>query len=170
MNKLNKLDKQMQSLIKKERLNDQDVFFADYGTFEEIPLFSRWSYVDFLKEYSFDKRNEILIEQAIKLIDEALTNGKSIPNLNFNEYFICISITRWESVKERGCISPNVYISKRKSWLLSFLELAEFETPETIMIKNYLCNLNVKGKKVCVSKSYGCGNDRIYIVDEFFLN
>ncbi|WP_318357880.1 Imm15 family immunity protein [Enterobacter sp.] len=167
---MSKLNKQMQSLIKKERLDEQNIFFADYGTFEEIPLFSRWSHVDFLKKYNLDKRNEILLEQAIKLTDSAITNAKLIQNLNFNEYFICVSIMDWDDIDERGCISPNIYISKRKSWLLSFLELVEFDSPETSMIKNYLYNLNIKEKRVCVSKSYGGENDRIYIVDDFFLN
>lgn len=167
---MNELNKKMQSLIKKESLDKQDLFFADYGTFEEIPLFSRWSHINFLKKYSFDKRNEVLIEQAISLTDEAMTSAKLIPNLDFNEYFICISITKWDDINERGCISPNIYISRRKPWLLSFLELVEFDSPETSMIKNYLYNLNIKEKRVCVSKCYGGENDRIYIVDDFFLN
>lgn len=167
---MNELNRQIQSLIKKERLDDQDLFYANYGTFEEIPLFSRWSYVDFLKKYSFDKRNKILIKQAISLTDEAMTNAKLVPNLDFNEYFICVSITKWDDVDDRGCISPNIYISKRKTWLLPFLGFKELESSKVTMIKGYLSDLNIIGKRVCVSKSYGGENDRIYIVDDFFLN
>ena len=73
---MNELNKQIRTLIKKEKLDNQNVFFADYESFEEIPLFSRWSHVNFLEKYSFDKRNEILLEQAIKLVDEAIVNAE----------------------------------------------------------------------------------------------
>jgi len=166
---MNDLNKEIQILIKKEKLDNQNIFFADHESFEEIPLFSRWSHIDFLKEYSFDKRNEILLEQAIKLVDNAIVNAELVPGLDFNEYFICVSIVDWDDVEELGCISPNIYISKRKNWLLPLLSLRECESFEVGMIKKYVSNLNLKEKKVCVSKSYGGENDRIYIVDEFFL-
>ncbi len=96
---------------------------------EKLPesVTSRWSYIDFIKKYSFDKRNEILLEQAIKLVDEAIVNAKLVPGLDFNEYFICVSIVDWGDIEELGCISPNIYISKRKNWLLPLLELREYE-------------------------------------------
>ncbi|EOA4404554.1 Imm15 family immunity protein [Citrobacter amalonaticus] len=166
---MNELNKQIRTLIKKEKLDNQNVFFADYESFEEIPLFSRWSHVNFLEKYSFDKRNEILLEQAIKLVDEAIVNAELVPGLDFNEYFICVSIMDWGDIEELGCITPNIYISKRKNWLLPLLELREYESFEVKMIKKYVSNLGLRGKKVCVSKSYGGENDRIYIVDEFFL-
>ncbi|WP_148873174.1 Imm15 family immunity protein [Serratia marcescens] len=166
---MNELDKQMQLLIKKEKLDDQNIFFEEYETFEEIPLFSQWSYVDFLKKYSFDKRNEILLEKSIKLTDEAMANAKLVPGLDFNEYFICVSIVDWYDIEERGCISPSIYVSRRKRWLLPLLGLREIESSEINMIKKYLINLNIKKKVICVSKSHGYENDRIYIVDECLL-
>lgn len=164
-----KLNEEMQALIKKEGLDDAQVFFSDYETFEEIPLFSRWSHVNFLKKYDFNKRNEILLKQSVNLVNEIMDNAKFIPSLDVNEYFICVSITNLEDIGELGCISPNIYISKRRSWLLNLLELREIESPEIKMIKMYLLNLNINKKIVCVSKNYGHENDRIYIVDDYFI-
>lgn len=166
---MNKSIKKMQNLIKKGRLDDPNVLYGDYETFEEIPLFSRWSYIDFLQNYSFDEKNKILLKQATALTEEAFTNARKIKNLDFNEYFICITITDWDYIDELGCISPNVFISKRKNWILPLLKLSEFDSPEANMIKTYLHDLNIDGKMVCVSKSYDNDNDRIYLVDNFFL-
>ncbi|HAV1239794.1 TPA: hypothetical protein JGU28_004587 [Salmonella enterica] len=167
---MNKLNKELCNLIKKEKLDDPSVLFGDYGTFEEIPLFSRWAHINFLKKYNFDKKNKILLEQAIAVVNETMINSNRMPNLDASEYFICTSVTSWDYIDELGCISPNIFVSKRKSWILPLLGFREFNSPETNMLKAYLYDLNISGKTVCVSKSYGNENDRVFIVDDFFLN
>lgn len=166
---MNNLIKEMQNLVKKEKLDNPNLFFGDYGTFEEIPLFSRWSHVDFLKKYNFDERNKTLLKQAIILTNEAILNATQVKNLDYDEYFICVSVISWDYIDELGCISPNIFVSKRRSWILPLLGLKTFESPEINMIEKYLCDLRISKKTVYVSKSYGNDDDRIYIVDDFFL-
>lgn len=60
-----KLEKKMQELIKKEELNDSSIFFSDYDTFEEIPLFSRWENISFLSSLSFNEKNKVLIKKRL---------------------------------------------------------------------------------------------------------
>lgn len=166
---MKKFNKEIQSLIKKEGLDKPNIFFDNYGTFEEIPLFSRWAHVDFLKKYDIEQRNKILIQLANDVASKAISDAKTISNLKFDEYFICISVTDWDDIDELGCISPNIFISRRKTWLLSLLELREIESPEVNMLKTYLHDLNINEKIVCVSKSYEDEKDRVYIVDDSFL-
>lgn len=166
---MNKLIKEMQNLVRKEKLDNPRLYFGDYKTFEEIPLFSRWSHINFLKKYNFNERNKALLKQAITLTDEAMAKGMHVKELDYDEYFICVSITSWDYIDELGCISPNVFVSKRRGWLLPLLDLKEFESPEISMLKTYLYDLNISEKKVYVSISYGNDDDRIYIVDDFFF-
>lgn len=166
---MKKLNNKIQSLIKKEGLDRPHVFFANYETFEEIPLFSRWAHIDFLKKYDFAQRNKILIQLACDVTNRTINEAQKHSNLNFDEYFICISITDWDDIDELGCISPNIFISRRKTWILPLLELREIESSETNMLKAYLHTLNIINKIVCVSKSHGGENDRVYIVDDLFL-
>lgn len=163
------LHKELHNLIKKEGLDEQNVLFGNYSTFEEVPLFSRWAHINFLKKYDFDIKNKILLEQAITLVNEAIINSKHIPNLDAAEYFACVSITSWDCIDELGCISPNIFISKRKSWIMPLIGLREVESSETNMLKAYLNDLNISGKVVCVSKTYGNEDDRLFIVDDFFF-
>ncbi len=44
---------EMKMLLKKEGLLQKDLYFADYETFEEVPLFSLWHHIDFLKDFTF---------------------------------------------------------------------------------------------------------------------
>ncbi|WP_434526879.1 Imm15 family immunity protein [Photorhabdus asymbiotica] len=142
--------------------NFSNLFKTEYETFEEIPLFSRCIRINFLKKYDFDKRNELLLEHATKLVDKVIANAPSILGVDFNDYFSCISITKWDCISEFGCISPNFYISKRKTWLLSHLRLREVNSAEIKMVKGYLSKLNINKKKVYISKDYDSENKRIY--------
>jgi hypothetical protein len=167
---MNKIDENFRKLLTLEGLDEQDVFYADYATFEEIPLFSRWMRINFLKKYDFDKRNELLLQFATKFVEKLLSNAPYILGDNgSSEYFSCVSITNWDCISEIGCISPNFYISKKKTWLLSNLGLETANFPEIKMIENYLSNLQINKKKVCISKGYDPENKRIYIVDDFLL-
>lgn len=47
---------EMKLLLKKEGLLQKDIYFAEYDTFEEIPLFSHDSHIDFLKDFTFDEK------------------------------------------------------------------------------------------------------------------
>lgn len=167
---MKKSNEKLQSLIKKRKLNEPEVLFGDYGTFEEIPIFSKWAHINFLKEYGSEERNKILLKVSNDLVERAISDAKVFPGVNFDEYFICVSITDWDDIKEFGCFSPNIFISRRKAWILPLLSLREHESTEANMLKAYFCDLDINGKIICVSKSYGGDNDRIFIVDNFFLN
>lgn len=151
-------DKEMQKLIKKEGLDDPSIFFADYDTFEEIPLFSRWKNISFLSPLSFNEKNKVLIKTGLELIH----NSKKCECNDIDDYFICLSLTNWDDYEEINCLTPNIYISRRKEWLLSNLKLRETQTIEENIIREYLFSLGLPDRKVFISEGFS-ENKRVYI-------
>ena len=57
-------------IISKEPYNNMNVFFESYESFEEIPIVSRYSRLDFLKEeMNNDKVSELLVSTAVFLMN-----------------------------------------------------------------------------------------------------
>ena len=155
------------ALIKKEKLNDFSIYFKEYESYEEIPLFSRYKNISFLSGFSFNEKNKLLIRQGVELI--GYIRGISSDYLNESEledYFICLSITDldFHDYKEVGCLSPHICISRRKKWLLSSLELSQKNSIEENLIKEYLYSLNLNSNDVYVTKK-SVNIDRIYVFD-----
>ncbi|PWV98489.1 Imm15 family immunity protein [Mangrovibacter plantisponsor] len=161
---MNKFDKKIQKLIKKEGLNDPDIFFADYETFEEIPLFSRSSDISFLSSLSFDDKNTILLQSAIELLTmqtnlvvNALGKDKA------DDFFSCVTITGWDSAEEMGYLKPNILLTQRKTWLLSNLNLKPSDCIEAKLVRKYLADISTPELRVLISDGFE-KNKRLYIV------
>lgn len=155
------------SLIKKEKLNDFSIYFRNYESYEEIPLFSRYENISFLSDFSFNEKNKMLIRKGIELV--RCIRDLSLSYLSENEckdYFICLSITDWDlnDYKEINCLSPHIYVSRKKEWLLSCLEFTQKSSIEENLIKEYLCSLNLNGSDVYVTKKSTSIN-RVYVLD-----
>lgn len=162
-----KLEKKMQELIKKEELNDSSIFFSDYDTFEEIPLFSRWENISFLSSLSFNEKNKVLIKKTLELIADCNSCSRNYID-NVNDYFICLSLTNWDDYGEINCLTPNVFVSRRKGWLLSKLKLRETQTIEENIIREYLFSLGFSDCKVFISASFS-ENKRVYVINTSML-
>ena len=162
-------NEEMKSLIKKEGLDNPDIFFADYETFEEIPLFSRWKNISFLSHFSFDEKNIILLRKCIDLVAYCYTLiDKYLDNESINDYFIAISLTGWDDHEEINCLTPNLVISRRKKWLLSNLKLKKSQTIEENIARDYLLSLACSDYEVFVSDSFK-KNKRVYLVRRLFF-
>ncbi|MBF7977793.1 MULTISPECIES: Imm15 family immunity protein [Rahnella] len=156
------------TLIKKEKLNDLSIYFSDYESYEEIPLFSRYKNISFLSELSFNEKNKILIRKGIELIRHVSEVSLSyLKEDETEDYFICLSITDWDfdDYKEINCLSPHIYISRKKEWLLSCLELTQKNSIEENLVKEYLTFLDLNSCDVYVSGK--CTNtNRVYILEQ----
>lgn len=157
-----KFDKEMQKLIKKEGLNDSSIFFSDYDTFEEIPLFSRWKNISFLSSLSFNEKNKVLIKKGLELIADSHSCSNNYID-NVNNYFACLSLTNWDDYEEINCLTPNIFVSRKKEWLLSNLKLRETQTIEENIIREYLFSLGVADYKVFISEGFS-KSKRVYII------
>ncbi|WP_159566460.1 Imm15 family immunity protein [Budvicia diplopodorum] len=160
---------EMKMLLKKEGLLQKDLYFADYETFEEIPLFSRTAHIDFLQDFTFDEENTILINQAIGLADNAHKTAIGSLANDADDYFVCVSITGWKDIKELNCLTPNLYISRRRAWLLSCLNLEQHHTAQEVLINRYLLASGLEEYMAYSSKSAGGDPVRIYIVNQRYF-
>ncbi|MFP2420360.1 Imm15 family immunity protein [Pseudescherichia vulneris] len=116
------------TLIKKEKLNDFSIYFNEYESYEEIPLFSRYKNISFLSGFSFNEKNKLLIRQGVELIGYIReVSSDYLSESELEDYFICLSITDldFHDYKEVNCLSPHIYVSRRKKWLLSSLDLSQ---------------------------------------------
>lgn len=168
---INKLNKKFNDLIKKEKLDRFDIYFRQYQDFEEIPLFSRLKHITFLSSLSFNEKNKLLINLSVKLIDCIL--AKSINYINseeLREYFICLTITEWDDYKEIDCLTPCIYVSRRKTWILSNLKLSYQSSIEENLVNEYLYSLGLNQYSAFVPSGENGENKRIYIIKKNILN
>jgi hypothetical protein len=165
---MNKFEKEIINLLNTEGLNNMQIYFADYDTFEELPLFSRWKNIDFLKDLDFDEKNKILIQIAIKLIEKAKNEIPSHLQHEVEDYFICVSITSWEDIDEINCLTPAIFISRKARWILSCLELQESEFSEKLLIDKYMKSLGLDNYKSYTTKDFSSTKDRIYLINKSY--
>lgn len=166
---VSKIDIKVKQLIEKEGLDNEDLYYADYETFEEIPLFSRWSQIDFLKERPFDDNNLLLISHAITLSENANNLAYTKLGGEHSEYFCCVTLTKWDCVAEINCITPNLYITRRKSWVFSYVKFRQTHSKEELIAKNYIKKLGVSNHGIYISKLVDGNVNRVYIVNEKLL-
>jgi len=161
---MNHIDKKIHNLIKKEGLDDPKVYFSEYETFEELPLFSRWNDISFLSHLSFDEKNKVLLKVAMNLLKKNATLAKSIVNdVELADFFSCITITGWDDAAEMGSLRPNILLTRRKKWLLSNLNLKQSDVPEAKLIKYYLSSISAFNYSVLTSNGFE-KNKRVYII------
>lgn len=167
---MNSFDREMKRLLHKEGLDNADVYYADYDTFEEIPLFSRWNQISFLSSLSFDEKNKLFIRKSAELV--SYYHDKSKEYLDKDEqkdYFICMSLTGWDDCEEINCLTPNIVLSRRKGWLLTHLKLKKTGSDEERLVKQYLSSLALTDFDVFVSEG-GKANKRVYVVQESIID
>ncbi|WP_170116081.1 Imm15 family immunity protein [Brenneria roseae] len=158
-------DRELDLLIEHEGLNEESVYLRDYQDFEEIPLFSRFDNISFLGSLSFDEKNKVLIKKGLEVLEKSveLVTGK-LPKNDCLDYFSCLTLTDIDDFHEVNCYTPNIFISKRKRWLLQHLDLTQKNTPEEKLINGYLVLLGRGEYVVSVPSNYSEDNKRIYVV------
>jgi hypothetical protein len=163
---MNKMDAKVKKLLIKEGFDNEELFYADYETFEEIPLFSRWHHIEFLKNRTLNDNNLLLISNAIGLSENANSIAREKLGDAYSEYFCCVTLTQWDCVGEINCITPNLYITRRKSWLFSYVKLHKTNSKEEVVTTQYINSLGVLGYGVYTSNLVDGSVNRVYIVNE----
>jgi len=161
------LDESFDLLVKKENLDDFEVYFKKYQDFEEIPIFSRYKRLSFLSALSFNEKNKFLIKKGLELIEKIVkkSNDYLKPN-DVDNYFICLSVTDWDNYEGINCLTPNIFVSIKKRWILSCLNLMQQCSIEENLIEEYLHSLSLQNNSVFVPKEYDGENKRVYIINE----
>ncbi|PLY45579.1 hypothetical protein F153LOC_08090 [Lelliottia sp. F153] len=165
---MSELDSKIKKILQNEGFYNDALYLADYDSFEEIPLFSRWKSVSFLKKKSFDENNKLLISHAVKLVEHALKVSLINAGKEAHEdFFCCVTLTKWDNVDEINCITPNIYITRRRKWLFSYINLKKtFSKEETLALK-YIHELGLYNYDVYIS---GESDDirRVYIINDIY--
>ncbi|WP_416410787.1 Imm15 family immunity protein [Pantoea sp. App145] len=158
-------EKEMEKLKKKEGLDNLSVFFADYETFEEIPLFSRWKNISFLSKLTFNEKNKVLLESSLKMVDFCQKEAvKYLREDELDDYFICTTLTGWDDYDEINCLNANFFISRKKDWLLTHLNLSKNNSIEENLISEYLLSFSRLDFDVVCSNEFE-HNKRVFVVN-----
>lgn len=122
-------------LIKKESLDDLSIFIKDYETFEEIPLVSRYSHLDFICSFIEKKDTQafLLSLSYFYLINIKLYAKKNLTPTELSSFFICLTFNDFEDLKDIGYCIPNFFVT-RKLNMFDFLNTHDNKT----IIKDYL--------------------------------
>ena len=111
-----------------------------------------------------------MIKKCLELINTCKLKVKDyIDDKNINNYFICVSLTDWEDYEEINCLTPNIYISRKKNWLLSLLKLKHSQTIEENLIREYLFSIKKFDYTVLISRDFE-SYKRVYIVLKSIIN
>lgn len=165
---MKKFEKKMKNLFKKEGLDDNSIFFAEYDTFEEIPLYSRWKNISFLDGFSFDEKNKVLINSCLRLVTTCKEQADFyLGEENASSYFVCATLTGWDDYDEINCLNVNVFVSRRKEWLLNNLKLSTKNSPEEEITSSYLKSLSYEDFEVLCANEFE-SNKRVFIVNKEF--
>ena len=163
------LKQELIHLIKKEGLDKAEIYYRNYEHFEEIPLYSRWYHIDFLSLFKFNEKNKVLIKLGIELIESAYASSTDhLKEAELKEYFICLTITNWDDYEEIQCLGINVFISRKKSWLLPQLDLRQKSSIEENLINEYLLSLNKRDFAVFVTNEVDEESKRVYILKNYY--
>lgn len=164
---MNKLDSKIRKIIKNEGFYNDEIYCADYDSFEEIPLFSRWKNISFLKDTSFDENNKLLISHAVNLAEHAIKVSCLNAGETHGDFFCCVTLTKWDSVDEINCITPNIYITRKREWLFSYVKLKQTDSKEEKLTMKYIKELDLTDYGVYVSGQ--CDNiRRVYIINNIY--
>lgn len=169
---IDKFEKNFLSLMRNEGLDNYSHYFSEFDSYEEIPLFSRYKNIEFLDSMSFNDKNKYLIKNGISIVKYIIELAPKILNKKeMDEFFICLSIMDWDldDYNEINCLTPNIYVSRKKTWLLSCLKLTQKNTIEENLVKEYLCSLNVKNSGVYVANTSNIEFKRVYILNQCIL-
>lgn len=165
---MSKLDSKIKKILENEGFYNDEIYFSDYDSFEEIPLFSRWKSVSFLKDTPFDENNKLLISHAVKLAEHAMkVSFLNTKKEEYEDFFCCVTITKWDSMDEINCITPNIYITRKKKWLFSYVKLRKTASKEEILTIKYINELGLTDYSVYISGK----NDsvrRVYIINNSY--
>lgn len=165
---MNKLNLKIKKIITKEGFYNDEIYRADYDSFEEIPLFSRWKDISFLKGNSFDENNKALISQAVELVEYATKISSSNTEGAHDDFFCCVTLTKWDCMCEINCITPNIYITKKKKWLFSYVKFKQTSSKEEVLTIKYISEIGLGNYGVYIS---GGSDDvrRVYIIKDAYI-
>ncbi len=161
------MKRRFKQLVKNEGLDKVEIYFKKFEDFEEYPLFSRNSEIAFLSKLSFDDKNKLLIFKTLEVIDSiVLAKKRYLNKIEADDYFICLTVTDWEDGEiEFGCLTPHVFVSRRKNWLLKHLQLGVHHTKEEMLINNYLSSLGYKNHHALTPKNQDVDSKRVYVMN-----
>jgi hypothetical protein len=110
-------------IFKKSEFLEVENFLNGIGSFEEIPIISRYKDGLFFEKYvERDGISFLLINAAIFYINNVYAFArKSMPESEYSNLFMCITLCNLEEdFKETGFVIPNVFITRTRH-LVNFL-------------------------------------------------
>jgi len=133
-------------LIKKENLFDLSIFIKEYSSFEEVPLVTRYSHIDFLNKF-IDQEDiqSFLINLGFFLLNNInFYAKKNLSPDEFKEFFVCMTFCNFEDYEETGYIIPNIFVTRKKG-SFSYLKEAKRQYTGDTNLKQALINCNLLG-------------------------
>lgn len=165
---MSELDSKIKKVLEDEGFYDDEIYCADYDLFEEIPLFSRWKSVSFLKNTPFDENNKLLISHAVTLAEHAMkVSAVNTEKKEREDLFCCVTLTKWDSMDEINCIIPNIYMTRKKRWLFSYVKLRQTASKEERLTVKYINELGLTDYGVYISGG-GDSVRRVYIINNAY--
>lgn len=143
------LEKEIEKIFTKNKSISLDNLLFNYETFEEVPLFNR--YTDIIPFYNYikpEEMNTFLLNLAYEhLLKLNIHAKKTLPSKKFNEFFSCITYTDSDDeALEKGFYVPNFYITQKNSELNLkeyILSKPKFNLENNNMIKQSLSRLGM---------------------------
>ncbi|MFF4339383.1 Imm15 family immunity protein [Kitasatospora sp. NPDC001540] len=114
------------NLLADEELDSFDDFLHPLTTFDEVPLYSRYSQLDFLAPLTRPEANAWLVRAAVTYVERLATDVAD----RADDFFCMVSITGWEEYRDDGFLTPSIWYTRPGNGVLDHLDLTAATGPE----------------------------------------
>jgi hypothetical protein len=154
----------IERLIKDEKLDDFNRLLRR-RQWDEVPLFSRFSRINFLHGMSAVKKSEILVKFAVLHLNKILDYAEL---QMWRDLVILISINDFDNLKFEGDepVCPNFWISSNIEGELKDFCLFEGMSEDSLLVRQWLETANLSSNHVVLNQKNMDSNDefrRVYV-------
>jgi len=132
-----------ENLIRIEGLDKLDDLMSA-STFEEVPIYSRYSHIKFLNNESVADRNRILVRSAAAYLRVIVDYSKDYYRNHAYDYYCMVSITDWERIDEgKEPIDSNFWYTNPSRGVLDLIPMWPVRSKQGLYVENTLAGSEI---------------------------
>ncbi|MFD8595648.1 Imm15 family immunity protein [Kitasatospora sp. NPDC059646] len=148
------------NLLADEDLDSFEEFLGPLETFDEVPLYSRYSQLDFLAPLTRPEANAWLVRAAVTYLERLAAHvaGRA------DDFFCMVSITGWDDYRDGDFLTPSIWYTRAGNGVLDHLSLTPATGDEARFVTEAVAGTD--GAQVLTSASSAAGRfplPRLYV-------
>jgi hypothetical protein len=163
-----RLREKFSELIRSEGLDElsEPILLDDY--FDEVPLYSRYAQLDFLRGMSTDRKNRVLVAAAVWHLESIVSRLQGRAENEPLDYMCMVSIADWEYFDADGdLITPQFWCANPSRGVFEHLRIYA----PTSRYSEFVSSVIGGSESLEVGENYGRANtvghvERVYVISK----